>query len=41
MGTLDDDPGVSPRRHVFFASRAPWFDPSDDLPRDDESPPSS
>jgi hypothetical protein len=32
-GTLDDDPGVRPRAHIFVASKAPWFDVSDDLPQ--------
>jgi hypothetical protein len=33
LGTLDDDPGVRPSAHVFVASKAPWFEISDDLPR--------
>jgi hypothetical protein len=33
LGTLDDDPGVRPSAHVFVASRAPWFEITDDLPR--------
>jgi hypothetical protein len=26
LGTLDDDPKLSPNRHVFTASKAPWHD---------------
>jgi len=33
LGPLDDDPGVKPEKHVFVASKAPWFDITDDLPR--------
>jgi hypothetical protein len=33
LGTLDDDPGVRPSAHVFVASKAPWFEISDDLPQ--------
>jgi hypothetical protein len=32
LGTLDDDPQVQPSRHVFFDSRAPWFDLDARLP---------
>jgi hypothetical protein len=32
-GLLDDDPGVKPRLHVFAASKAPWWEITDDLPR--------
>ena len=38
-GALDDDPGVRPKAHIFVASKAPWFEPTDDLPRYDEMPP--
>jgi hypothetical protein len=38
-GSLDDDPGVRPGRHIFVASKAPWFEIADDLPRYDEYPP--
>jgi hypothetical protein len=24
-GTLDDDPGVTPQRSIFWESRAPWY----------------
>ena len=33
LGTLDDDPGVRPSAHVFVASKAPWFEITDDLPQ--------
>lgn len=36
LGTLDTDPGVKPRRHVYVGSKAPWFDISDTLPQYDE-----
>jgi hypothetical protein len=32
-GTLDDDPGLRPQRHIFFDLKAPWFDITDTLPR--------
>jgi hypothetical protein len=38
-GTLDDDPGVRPGLHIFVASKAPWVEIHDDLPRYDEYPP--
>jgi len=34
-GSLDDDPGCQPDRHVEFASRASWFSFRNDLPIDD------
>jgi hypothetical protein len=41
MGSLDDDPGASPSRHIFAASKAPWFEIADDLPQDAEYPSST
>jgi hypothetical protein len=32
LGTLDDDPHIRPSRHVFVASKAPWYDPRATLP---------
>ena len=32
LGTLDDDPKISPSRHVFIGSKAPWYDPEAHLP---------
>jgi hypothetical protein len=33
MGTLVDDPGIRPSRHIFVGSKAPWFTITDDLPQ--------
>ncbi len=33
LGALDDDPGIKPKRHVFVADKAPWFDITDELPQ--------
>lgn len=33
LGTLDDDPVVRPFRHVFAASKAPWYEIDEALPR--------
>lgn len=38
-GNFDDDPGLRPISHIFVASKAPWFDIEDDLPRFDAFPP--
>ena len=38
-GGLDDDPGVRPMVHIFVASKAPWYDLADSLPRFDAFPP--
>ena len=32
-GCIDDDPGLRPVAHGWVGSRAPWFEPSDALPR--------
>ncbi len=37
-GNFDEDPGVVPRCHIFVASRAPWVEIHDDLPRFDAYP---
>ncbi len=39
LGALDDDPGVKPQMHVFVASKAPWHEITDTLPRFDGFPP--
>lgn len=39
MGSLDDDPGVRPERHIFVESKAPWEEISDDLPKIPAAPP--
>lgn len=41
FGSLDDDPGHGAQRHIFVASKAPWYEIADDLPRFDEMPPPS
>ena len=38
MGSLDDDPGIRPQRHIFVGSKAPWFEIADDLPQFPEAP---
>jgi hypothetical protein len=32
-GTLDDDPGLRPQRHIFVERKARWFDIGSRLPR--------
>jgi hypothetical protein len=39
LGGLDGDPGVRPRAHIHVASRAPWWEITDSLPRFDALPP--
>ena len=38
FGSLDDDPGRGADDHIFIASKAPWYEITDDLPRFDETP---
>ena len=38
-GCLDDDPGIRPQRHIFVASKAPWYTITDSLPQFDAYPP--
>lgn len=38
-GCLEADPGVRPQAHIFVASKAPWYEIADDLPRFDAYPP--
>jgi hypothetical protein len=38
MGSVDGDAGVRPSRHIFVASKAPWFEITDDLPQHAELP---
>jgi hypothetical protein len=38
MGSLDDDPGIRPERHIFAGSKAPWYEIPDDLPQHAEYP---
>lgn len=37
-GTLDEDPGVRPRRSIFWDSRAPWYEDVSALPKHAELP---
>lgn len=37
--TLDRPEGLPPRKHIWCASRLPWFQLGDDLPRYDENGP--
>jgi len=39
LGNLDGDVDVRPLAHVFVASKAPWHEITDDLPRFDDFPP--
>ena len=34
-GSIDQDPGIRPQAHIRVASRAPWMEIRDDLPRFD------
>ena len=33
LGTLDTDPGVKANFHIYVATKAPWYDITDDLPQ--------
>jgi hypothetical protein len=35
IATLDDQDVVRPGFHIFWASKVPWFNPADDLPKFD------
>lgn len=39
LGSLDDDPGIRPKEHIFVGSKAPWFEIADALPRFAEQAP--
>jgi hypothetical protein len=39
LGGVEGDPGVRPQAHIFVASKAPWFELGDALPRFDAYPP--
>lgn len=39
LGTVDGDPGVSPEKHTFVGSKAPWYEIRDSLPRHDRRSP--
>ena len=38
-GSLDDAPGIEPKANIFVASKANWFDITDQIPQFDEMPP--
>ena len=38
MGTLEDEPSIRPQAHIHVASKAPWFEITDDLPQYAELP---
>ncbi len=38
-GTLDEDPGIRPKRRIFWESRAPWYQELCDLAKYDQFPP--
>ena len=33
LGTVDGDPGIRPKQHMYVSSKAPWFEITDDLPQ--------
>jgi len=39
LGTIDGDPGIRPRSHIFVGSKAPWHEITDALPQFEEWPP--
>ena len=39
VGTVDGDPGATPREHIFVGSRAHWHRITDDLPQYQAWPP--
>ena len=36
LGSLVDEPGMRPTKHIFVGSKAPWFEITDDLPQFEE-----
>ncbi len=39
LGTVEGDPGIRPRSHIFVGSKAPWHEISDNLPTFEKWPP--
>ncbi len=39
LASVDGDPGMKPREHIFVGSKADWYDISDSLPQHEEWPP--
>ena len=37
-GSLDNDPEIAPKAHIFTGSKAPWFEISDTMTQHDEMP---
>lgn len=40
-GSLDDDPGIEPRGHIYVGSKAEWFEITDSYPQYEEVPPTA
>ena len=38
LGTIEADPGLRPKAHIFVGSKAPWVEITDGLPQFDEFP---
>ena len=38
LGSLADEPSIRPQIHIHVASKAPWFEITDELPQFDELP---
>ncbi len=38
VGTLDDDPGSKPARHIFVGEKAPWYNIDEQLPQFEQWP---
>jgi hypothetical protein len=36
MGTLIDEPGIRPSKHIYVGSKAPWYTITDNLPQYEE-----
>ena len=36
LGSLVDEPSVTPTAHIFVGSKAPWYEILDDLPQHEE-----
>jgi hypothetical protein len=36
LGSLVDEPGMRPTKHIFVGSKAPWYEITDDLPQFEE-----
>jgi hypothetical protein len=39
--TLDEPGAIAPAYHIFWGSKAPWFNPGDDLPKFDKFRPNT